>query len=69
MNQYTMVLKQEGEYWIGWVEEIPGVNCQERSRDELLETLRTTLQEAIEMNREEAISAVSDGYEEVIVSL
>jgi predicted RNase H-like HicB family nuclease len=69
MNQYTMVLKQEGEYWIGWVEEIPGVNCQERGREELLETLRITLQEAIEMNREDTISAVSDGYEKVIVNL
>jgi hypothetical protein len=28
---------------------MPGVNCQERSRDELLETLRVTLHEAQEL--------------------
>jgi hypothetical protein len=41
-------------FWIGWIEEIPGVNCQEASRDELLESLRVTLAEAIEMNRQSA---------------
>ena len=30
--------------------EIPGVNCQEPTREELLETLRITLQEALELN-------------------
>jgi len=49
MNQdYTAVVKQDGEWWIGWIEEVPGVNCQERTRDELLESLRTVLGEALE---------------------
>ena len=47
----TAVVKQEGQWWIGWIEEVPGVNCQERTRDELLESLRITLGEALEMNR------------------
>jgi len=55
-NVYTAVIKQRGEWWIGWIEELPGVNCQERSREELLETLKVTLREALEMNREEAIT-------------
>ena len=43
MNQnFTAVVKQDGPWWIGWVEEVPGVNCQERTRDELLKTLRVT---------------------------
>lgn len=46
-NQYTAVMKQDGGWWIGWIEEVPGVNCQEASREELLETLRLTLQEAL----------------------
>ena len=37
---------------------VPGVNCQERTREELLETLRVTLREALEQNRREAIEAV-----------
>jgi hypothetical protein len=32
---------------VGSVEEVHGVNCQERTRDELLESLRETLKEAL----------------------
>lgn len=66
MNQtFTAVVKNEGEWWIGWIEEVPGVNCQERSRDELLKTLRVTLVEALEMNRADARDAGGKGYEEL----
>ena len=44
---YTAVIKHSGAWWIGWIEEVPGVNCQEETREELLETLRTTLREAL----------------------
>ena len=64
MAEYTAVVKQEGEWWIGWIEEIPGVNCQERTHQELLETLRVTLREALEFNRQEAKAAAGPGYEE-----
>jgi hypothetical protein len=43
---YTAVIKQSGPWWIGWIEEVPGVNCQEPTREELLETLKITLREA-----------------------
>ena len=64
MAEYTAVVKQEGERWIGWIEEIPGVNCQERTHQELLDTLRVTLREALECNRQEAKAAAGSGYEE-----
>jgi hypothetical protein len=68
MNQtFTAVVKNDGEWWIGWVEEVPGVNCQERSRDELLKTLRVTLMEALEMNRADARDAGGKGYEELSI--
>lgn len=66
---YTAVVKQDGQWWIGWVEEVPGVNCQERSRDELLETLRISLAEALEMNRAEARNAAGKGYEEFNIAV
>ena len=53
-NCYTVVLEQENDCWIGWIEEVPGVNCQESTRTELLETLKITLRKALEMNFEEA---------------
>ena len=64
---FTAVMKQSGPWWIGWIEEIPGVNCQERTREELLETLRVTLREALELNRREAIEAAGQDYEEATV--
>ena len=49
-NNYTAVVKQEGDWWIGWIEEVPGVNCQEATGEELLESLRVTLSEASEFD-------------------
>lgn len=46
-NEYTAVVKQDGDWWIGWIEEVPGVNCQEATRSELIESLRVTLGEAL----------------------
>jgi len=65
----TAVIKHDAPWWIGWVEEIPGVNCQESSREELLESLRVTLAEALEMNREDARRAAGHGYEESSIAV
>jgi predicted RNase H-like HicB family nuclease len=62
--EYTAVTKQESGWWVGWIEEVPGVNCQERTHGELLESLRVTLQEALEFNREEARKAAGQNYRE-----
>jgi predicted RNase H-like HicB family nuclease len=62
---YTAVIQQDGDWCIGWVEEIPGVNCQGRTREELMENLQSALQEALEMNRAEALSAAKGDFEEV----
>jgi predicted RNase H-like HicB family nuclease len=53
-NQYTSVVKKDGDWWIGWIEEVSGVNCQEKTRKELIESLKVTLKEALEFNRKEA---------------
>ncbi|MEJ7698076.1 MAG: hypothetical protein WKF71_00275 [Pyrinomonadaceae bacterium] len=63
MNQtYTAIVKQDGNWWIGWIKEIPGVNCQEATREELLETLKITLQEALEFNRQDALIFAGENY-------
>ena len=49
-TEYTLMVKQEPDWWIGWVEEVPGVNCQEKTYDELMESLKVILQEALEFN-------------------
>jgi len=69
LKEYTAVIKQDGEWWIGWIEEIPGVNCQEHTHDELIESLRVALQEAIEFNRKDAIAAAGRSFKEVTISV
>jgi len=71
MNQqnYNAVLREDADCWIGWIEEVPGVNCQERTREELIDTLRVTLREALEFNRREAIDAAGPGYEEELIAV
>ena len=66
---FTAVVKRDGDSWIGWIEEVPGVNCEEATREELLETLRTTLAEALEFNRQEARGAAGNGYEELEIAV
>ena len=62
---FTAIVQQHGDWWIGWVEEVPGVNSQGKTRAELLENLRDALEEALEMNRAEARAAASGSYDEV----
>jgi predicted RNase H-like HicB family nuclease len=64
---YTAVIQQHGEWWIGWVEEVPGVNSQGHSREELLKNLHDALEEALEMNRADARAAAGGAYEEVSI--
>ena len=68
-EHYTAVIKQSGQWWIGWIEEVPGVNCQEASKEELLESLRVTLREALEFNRREALEAAGDSFEEEPIAI
>jgi predicted RNase H-like HicB family nuclease len=64
MNNYTAVIQQSDPWWIGWIEEIPGVNSQGKTREELLENLRSALGEALEMNRQEALAAANGKFVE-----
>jgi len=68
-NTYTAITKRDGDRWIGRIEEVPGVNCQEKSREELLSSLRTTLKEVLEFNRQEAILAALPEYTEEPIRL
>ncbi len=68
-NEYTAVVKQEDDYWVGWIEEVPGVNCQERTYEELKETLEVTLREALAFNRQDALAAAGSGYKEEKIAI
>ena len=66
---YTAVVKKSGKWWIGWIEEVPGVNCQEGTREKLMDSRRVTLREALEFNRKDARAAAGEGFEEESIAL
>jgi len=68
-SEFTAIVKQDGEWWIGWIEELTGVNCQEHTRDELMESLRVTLKEALELNKQEALAAAGVGFLEETIAV
>lgn len=65
---YTAVIKQSGNWWTGGIEEVPGDNCQEASREELVPSLQVTPAEAIAFNREDARAAAGAGFEELTIA-
>ena len=67
--EYTAIIRQEEDCWVGWIEEVPGVNCQEVTCEELRETLAITLKEALALNREDALAAAGTGYIEESITV
>ena len=51
-NKYTAVFEQDGAWWIGYVEELPGANTQGKTLEEARENLKEAVQLVIEANRE-----------------
>jgi predicted RNase H-like HicB family nuclease len=48
----TAVFEQDGDWWIGYVEELPGANTQGRTLEEARENLKEAVQLVVEANRE-----------------
>lgn len=66
---YTAIIKEDKGWWIGWIEEIPGVNAQEKTKAELLSSLREILTEALAFNRAEARAAAVENYAEEVLTV
>jgi len=67
-SNYTALVHKCGPWWIGWIEEVPGVIFHGATREELLENLQSALQEALAMNRADALASCQGTYEEVSIS-
>jgi predicted RNase H-like HicB family nuclease len=39
--KYRAIIKKVEDWWIGWLIDLPGVNAQEKTRRELLKSLKT----------------------------
>jgi len=66
---FTAIVKQEAGWWIGWIEEVSGVNCQEASREALMASLREALLDAIDLNRQDALRAAGANFVEEAIAV
>ena len=51
-GRFTAVYEHRGEWWIAYVEEIPGANTQGATLEEARENLKEAVQLVLEANRE-----------------
>jgi predicted RNase H-like HicB family nuclease len=52
MEKFTAVFEKSDEWWIGFVEELPGANTQGKTIDEARENLKEAVQLIIAAGRE-----------------
>ena len=50
--KYRAVIKQEGDWWIGWLVDFPGVNAQEHTYEELIESLKIGAEDMLALEPE-----------------
>jgi predicted RNase H-like HicB family nuclease len=46
--KYRAVIKKTDEWWIGWLIDLPGVNAQEKTKAELIESLRVGAEDMLD---------------------
>jgi len=46
--KYRAVIKKSGEWWIGWLIDLQGVNAQERTKAKLIESLRVGAEDMLD---------------------
>ena len=66
---YTAYVAEEDGWWIGWVQGIRGVNCQEQTREELLHALKIAIPEMLALNQEEFIDVPEPHFEPITIRL
>jgi predicted RNase H-like HicB family nuclease len=60
--RFRAVVKKSGDWWIGWLVDLPGVNAQERTREELMKSLKIGAEDML-------MTPVEPGEEEELVAI
>jgi predicted RNase H-like HicB family nuclease len=58
-HHFTAVFEQDGEWWIGYVQELPGANTQGRTLEEARENLKEAVALVLETNRDLAETEIA----------
>jgi predicted RNase H-like HicB family nuclease len=67
--EFTAIVKKDGDWWIGWVEEIPGANAQEKTKEELILSLREAVKDILELRCQEARAQAQSDFEEIPLAI
>ncbi len=66
-NEYTAIITKDDDWWLGWVEEVPGANAQERTKDELIISLKEAVKDIIDLRRRQMRSEIKENFEELLL--
>jgi predicted RNase H-like HicB family nuclease len=48
--KYRAIIKKTGEWWIGWLVDLPGVNAQEKTKEKLIESLMVGAEDMLSLD-------------------
>lgn len=66
-NEFTAVIEQDGNWFIGYCPEIPGANGQGKTKNECLQNLAEAIDLILADRREDALRGLpSDATKEVV---
>jgi len=63
--EFTAIVKRDGDWWLGWVEEVPGANAQEKTKEQLIISLREAVKDILEFRCQEAREQATNDFEEI----
>ena len=67
-NEFTAIIEQDGDWYIGYCPEIPGANGQGKTKRECLESLSDAIQLILKDRREDSFRGVpADALREVVI--
>lgn len=49
-REFTAIYQKRGKWYLGWIEEVPGVNTQGKTAKEVKENLREALRLVLDVN-------------------
>ncbi|MBF0377604.1 MAG: type II toxin-antitoxin system HicB family antitoxin [Desulfamplus sp.] len=66
-TEYTAIITKDDDWWLGWIEEVPGANAQERTKEELIISLKEAVKDIIDLRRQMMRSEIKDNFEELLL--
>lgn len=68
-NEFTAVIEEDGEWYIGYCPEIPGANGQGRSKEECLQSLADAIELILKDRREDGLRGIPEDAVRDIVKI